>query len=73
LTIPPWQVILKALNFRIEIKTMKRLIIIVGIVFFVSGYAFAEFQLDTKLGWFFNKDTYESDTSRTFIRNKSKP
>jgi hypothetical protein len=31
-----------------------------------STLVFAEFQLDTKFGWFFNNDTYESDISRTF-------
>ena len=40
---------------------MKKILIITVIVFLVAGHAFAEFQLEINLGYFFNTETYRSN------------
>jgi hypothetical protein len=44
---------------------MKKLLLLILLIT-MSVSAHAEFQLGANFGWFFEKDTYESDTSRSF-------
>ncbi|MDR0300769.1 MAG: hypothetical protein LBI04_00455 [Treponema sp.] len=45
---------------------MKKFVLVLTFIILVSGFAFAEFQLEPSFGWFFNIDDYDGATKRTF-------
>jgi len=45
---------------------MKKVIILSVLLVFTAGFAFAEFQIGSNLGWFFERNAYDGWTGRSF-------